>query len=137
MHKGAAYWGWANRAVPASELASTVEWFGRRLALIDPQMLQYSKRSVNRAHEFMGIRTALNAGAGIQAFSAVRPQGGTFGDFRTKGNASPRKEYPDVESRGRPGSRRDERCLLDQTLALGFYPSPLPLSLKGRGKSNG
>jgi enoyl-CoA hydratase len=121
----AAKWGWANRAVPAEELASTVEAFGHRLALVDREMLTFSKRSVNRAYEIMGIRTALNAGADIQALSAMRPMGGVFGrisqkyglkealawrdgpfgDFRTKGNATPRKEYPDVQPQGRPGQR--------------------------------
>ena len=121
----AAQWGWANRAVPAGELAGAVEWFGRRLALIDREMLLYSKRAVNRAYEIMGIRTALNAGADIQAVSAMRPLGGVFGgiaqkyglkealawrdgpfgDFRTKGNVQPRREYPDVEPQGRPGAR--------------------------------
>lgn len=119
-------WGWANRAVPAAELAATVDAFGRRLALIDPQMLLYSKRAVNRAYEIMGIRTALNTGADIQALSAMRPMGGVFnditrkyglkealawrdgpfGDFRTRGNPQPRKDYPDVEPQGRPGARR-------------------------------
>jgi enoyl-CoA hydratase len=121
----AAHWGWANKAVPADKLAETVEWYARRLALIDREMLMYSKRAVNRAYEIMGIRTALNAGADIQALSSLRPMGGVFGaiartyglkealawrdgpfgDFRTKGNAIPRKEYPDIRPQGRPGAR--------------------------------
>jgi enoyl-CoA hydratase len=121
--KEAAHWGWANRAVPEAELPATVEWFARRLALIDREMLMYSKRAVNRAYEIMGIRTAFNAGADIQALSAMRPMGGVFGriaqkyglkealawrdgpfgDFRTKGNPIPRKEYPDIKPQGRPG----------------------------------
>ena len=121
----AAHWGWANRAVPAERLAETVDWFGQRLALVDQEQLMYNKRSVNRAYEIMGIRTALNAGADIQALSAMRPMGGVFGgisrkyglkealawrdgpfgDFRTKGNAVPRKRYPDVEPQGRAGQR--------------------------------
>ncbi|MFN8556727.1 MAG: enoyl-CoA hydratase-related protein [Dehalococcoidia bacterium] len=119
----AAHWGWANRAVPAERLDETVEWFARRLALVDREMLMYSKRAVNRAYEVMGIRTALNAGADIQALSAMRPMGGVFGrisrayglkealawrdgpfgDFRTKGNPTPRKDYPDITPQGRPG----------------------------------
>jgi enoyl-CoA hydratase len=121
----AARWGWANRAVPTGELDATVDAFARRLSLIDREMLTYSKRAVNRAYDIMGIRTAINAGADIQALSSVRPMGGVFGrisqkyglkealawrdgpfgDFRTKGNATPRKEYPDVEPQGRPGQR--------------------------------
>lgn len=122
----AAHWGWANRAVPQDQLAETVAWFAGRLALIDQEMLLYSKRAVNRAYEIMGIRTALNAGGDIQGLSAMRPMGGVFGaisrrhglkealawrdgpfgDFRTKGNAIPRKEYPDVQPPGRPGQGR-------------------------------
>jgi enoyl-CoA hydratase len=121
----AAHWGWANRAVPQDKLAETVAWYAGRLALIDQEMLAFSKRSVNRAYEIMGFRTALSAGADVQALSAMRPMGGVFGaisrkhglkealawrdgpfgDFRTKGNATPRKEYPDVEPQGRPGQR--------------------------------
>jgi enoyl-CoA hydratase len=121
----AAQWGWANRAVPVADLPATVDAFARRLALIDREMLTYSKRAVNRAYEIMGIRTAISAGADIQALSSVRPMGGVFGrisqkyglkealawrdgpfgDFRTKGNATPRKDYPDIEPQGRPGQR--------------------------------
>ncbi len=117
------HWGWANRAVPVDSLEETTEWFARRLALVDREMLTYSKRAVNRAYEIMGIRTAFNTGADVQALSTVRPMGGVFGrisqkyglkealawrdgpfgDFRTKGNATERKEYPDIKSQGRPG----------------------------------
>ncbi len=122
----AAHWGWANRAVPQDELEETVRWYAERLALIDREMLLFSKRSVNRAYEIMGIKTALDAGADIQALSSMRPMGGVFGrisakyglkealawrdgpfaDFRTKGQRQPRKEYPDIEPQGRPGQRR-------------------------------
>lgn len=121
--KEAAHWGWANRAVPADQLATTVDWFAKRMAMIDQEMLMYSKRAVNRAYEIMGIKTALNSGGDIQGLSAMRPMGGVFGgisrkyglkealawrdgpfgDFRTKGNAGPRKEYDDVRPQGRPG----------------------------------
>ncbi|MSQ32808.1 MAG: enoyl-CoA hydratase [Dehalococcoidia bacterium] len=76
--KEMAHWGWANRAVPGEQLQATVDEFAHRLSLIDQQMLIYSKRSVNRAYEVMGIRTALYAGADIQALSSIRPQGGVF-----------------------------------------------------------
>ncbi len=112
-----AHWGWANRAVPEAELASATAWYANRLALIDREMLLYSKRAVNRAYEVMGIRTALLAGSDIQGLSSRRPMGGKFGaisrqyglkealvwrdgpfgDFRTKGNPTLRKEYPDLE----------------------------------------
>jgi enoyl-CoA hydratase len=77
--KEMAHWGWANRAVPADELQEAVDEFAERLALIDSEMLAYSKRAVNRAYEIMGMRAALYAAADIQALSAVRPQGNVFG----------------------------------------------------------
>ena len=119
----AAHWGWANYAVPGAELDGRVAEFAGRLAMIDREMLQYSKRAVNRAYEIMGIRTALNVGADIQGASAMRPMGGMFGrisqkyglkealawrdgpfgDFRTKGNKTDRRDYPDIQPQGRPG----------------------------------
>ncbi len=122
----AARWGWANRAVPAGELDETVEWFAGRLAQIDHEMLTFSKRSVNRAYEIMGIKTALDAGADIQALSAMRPMGGVFGrisqkyglkealewrdgpfgDGRTRGQVKARKEFPDIHAQGRPGQQQ-------------------------------
>lgn len=119
-----AHWGWANRAVPSGELAAMVGWFANRLALIDREQLMYSKRALNRAYEVMGIRTAFNIGADIQGMSGVRPMGGVFrritekyglkealawrdgpfGDFRTKGNPVPRKDYPDFQPHGQPAS---------------------------------
>ena len=118
-------WGWANRAVPADQLAETTKAFAERLALVDREMLMYSKRAVNRAYEIMGIRTALDVGADIQSLSSVRPLGGVFGaisrkhglkealewrdgpfgDGRLHGEYKPRKTYDDIEPQGRPGRR--------------------------------
>jgi enoyl-CoA hydratase len=117
----AAHWGWANRAVPAEELQDTVNWYAHRLAMIDEEMLLYSKRAVNRAYEIMGIRTALKAGSDVQSLSAMRPMGGMFGkisrqyglkealawrdgpftDYRNRGSAVPRKAYPDLQKPAR------------------------------------
>ena len=71
--------GWANKAVPVDKLCETTEKFAERIANIDGPMLTMTKRQVNRTYEIMGIRTALAAGADIQALSAVRPGGGEFG----------------------------------------------------------
>ena len=68
-------WGWANRAVPADQLEETTGHFAERLALVDREMLLYSKRSVNRAYEIMGIRTAMEVGTDIQALSSVTAAG--------------------------------------------------------------
>ena len=78
--------GWANKAVPVDKLCETTEKFAERIANIDGPMLTMTKRQVNRTYEIMGIRTALAAGADIQALSAVRPGGGEFGKIaREKG----------------------------------------------------
>jgi enoyl-CoA hydratase len=117
-------WGWANRAVAQDELAEATTAFAERLALIDREMLMYSKRGINRAYEIMGIRTALEVGTDIQALSSARPLGGVFaaisrkhglkealewrdgpfGDGRLHGTYKPRKTYDDVKPQGRPGT---------------------------------
>jgi enoyl-CoA hydratase/carnithine racemase len=71
--------GWANYAVPADQLNDFTERFARRMAHIDNDMLMYSKRSVNRQYEVMGIRTGLWSGTEIQALSAYRPAASEWG----------------------------------------------------------
>ena len=72
-------YGWATYAVPAGELSDFTLRFAARMANIDNDMLMYSKRSVNRQYEVMGIRTALWSGTELQALSAYRPASGEFG----------------------------------------------------------
>jgi enoyl-CoA hydratase len=71
--------GWANRAFPADRLAEETERFAERIANIQSDMLMVLKRAANRAYEIMGIRTALAAGADLQALSTYRPSAGEFG----------------------------------------------------------
>ena len=78
--------GWANRAFPVDDLAAETEAFAERIANIAPDMVQMSKRGINRAYEVMGIRTALAVGADIQALSTYRNSAGEFGAIaREKG----------------------------------------------------
>lgn len=65
--------GWATYAVPAAELAAFTERFARRMANIDNDLLMYSKRSVNRQYEAMGIRSGLMSGTDVEAMSKHRP----------------------------------------------------------------
>lgn len=65
--------GWATYAVPPEELAAFTERFARRMAHIDNDMLMYSKRSVNRQYEAMGIRQGLMSGTDVEAMSKHRP----------------------------------------------------------------
>ena len=71
--------GWANRCFAVDELGAATEAFAERIANIEPDMVQMSKRGINRAYEVMGIRTALAVGADIQALSTYRGSAGNFG----------------------------------------------------------
>jgi enoyl-CoA hydratase len=115
--------GWATYAVPADELAEFTERFARRMANIDNDMLMYSKRSVNRQYEAMGIRNGLMSGTDVEAMSKHRPaaqewnrrlreeglkaalewRDGPFRDFRGARTTAP-KERPvaGAETEGQP-----------------------------------
>lgn len=104
----AARLGWANRAVPADQLAAAAEAFARRLANIDNDMLMYSKRAVNRAYEVMGIRTALYAGADIQALSAYRPVNREFQRIAREQGLKAALEWRDAKFGDYRGAGRGE-----------------------------
>jgi len=61
--------GLANRAFPAAELDERVLAIATRLAAVPAELLQINKRSVHRAMEIMGIRTALRAGSELQGLA--------------------------------------------------------------------
>ena len=63
----AARLGYANRAFPEAELESQVLAIAERVAKVPSDLQQLNKRSVHRAMETMGMRTALRAGTEIQA----------------------------------------------------------------------
>jgi enoyl-CoA hydratase len=65
--------GLANRAFPAEELDARVLELAGRLAGVNAELLQINKRSVHRAMEIMGIRTALRAGSELQALASQLP----------------------------------------------------------------
>ena len=65
----AARLGWCNRAFPAAELEARTLAVARRVAAIPSDLLQFNKRSVHRAMEVMGMRTALRYGTDLQALS--------------------------------------------------------------------
>ena len=95
--------GWANRAFPADDLDREVLDLAGRIALVPPDIAALNKRTVHRAMEAMGLRTAIRAGTemcalathqpGFKAFlEAMRGDGLTaaldrrdepFGDYRT------------------------------------------------------
>lgn len=59
--------GWANRAFPAAELGERVLSIAERVSNIPPDLQQLNKRTVHRAMEIMGIRTAIRSGSEILA----------------------------------------------------------------------
>ncbi|TQC45869.1 enoyl-CoA hydratase/isomerase family protein [Rhodococcus sp. WS4] len=66
-------WGWANRAVPAETLIETVERLAAQIAKIPSDLLRIKKLSVNRAMEAMGVRTAAQGGAEMDALLHLSP----------------------------------------------------------------
>jgi enoyl-CoA hydratase len=66
--------GLANRAFPADELDERVLSLAERLAGVPAALLQINKRSVHRAMEVMGIRTALRSGSELQALASSLPE---------------------------------------------------------------
>ncbi len=123
--------GWATYSVPSDQLDEFTEQFARRMANIDNDMLMYSKRSVNRQYEAMGIRNGLMSGTDVEAMSKHRPaaedwnsrlreQGlkaalewrdGPFRDFRAA-KAGQHAER-DVAGLGRTGATRAGRSYND------------------------
>jgi enoyl-CoA hydratase len=65
--------GMANRAFPAEELDARVLELATRLTGVNSELLQINKRSVHRAMELMGMRTALRAGSELQALASQLP----------------------------------------------------------------
>jgi len=61
--------GFANRAYPAEELEARVLDIAERIAKVPSDLQQLNKRSVHRAMEVMGIRTALRGGSELQALA--------------------------------------------------------------------
>ncbi len=65
--KTASDWGWANRAVPAAELESTVREMATRMANLPSKFLQLKKSSINRQMDIQGFSAAIRTGAEIDA----------------------------------------------------------------------
>jgi enoyl-CoA hydratase len=99
----AARLGWANRSFPADQLDAEVLAMAERVAKLPPDIVALNKRTVHRAMEAMGLRTAIRAGTdlcalaihqeGFQAFitkaremglvDALQERDEPFGDYRT------------------------------------------------------
>jgi len=76
--------GFANRAFPPEALEAEVLAVAERIAKIPTDVQQINKRSVHRAMEAMGVRTALRAGTEMQALALTTASSQeTFARFRT------------------------------------------------------
>lgn len=95
--------GWANRAFAPDELDAQTLRMAERIAKMPPDIVQLNKRTVHRAMEVMGLRTAIRAGtelcalgtrqASFDAFlsrmrsdgltAALQERDAPFGDYRT------------------------------------------------------
>ena len=95
--------GFANRCFPAEQLEESVLEIAGRVAKVPVDLQQLNKRSIHRAMEAMGVRSALRAGTEIQALGfhqktaldyfqklaggvtgALQSRDEDFGDYRTK-----------------------------------------------------
>jgi enoyl-CoA hydratase len=96
--------GWANRAFPVDELDENVVRIAERIALVPPDIAQLNKRTVHKAMEIMGLRTAIRSGTEICALGieqesfkkfvdeelpkgltqALQKRDAPFGDYRTE-----------------------------------------------------
>ena len=62
--------GLANRAFPVADLDREVLTMAERVASIPSDLLQINKRTVHRAMEFKGVRTATRAGSELQGLAS-------------------------------------------------------------------
>lgn len=53
-------WGLVNRVVAADEVEATAMVLARHIAVIDPMLVQQTKRAINRTFEIMGLTEALD-----------------------------------------------------------------------------
>ena len=82
----------ANPALPAAELERTAG-DGARVAAIPSDLVQINKRTVHRAMEFKGVRTATRAGSELQGLASNLETSKQFfgGDLSAAVNKQPRR----------------------------------------------
>lgn len=66
-------WGFANHSVPPAQLLDTVRALADRISLLPSEVLAIKKLSINRAAEAMGVRTASNHVAEMDALLHLAP----------------------------------------------------------------
>lgn len=78
--------GMINRIVPLAELEEKTVRFAKRLALISPEALEYTKLAINRGADVAGFRGAMQAGLDVVAplYAAKTDVGVKFTEIRQK-----------------------------------------------------
>jgi enoyl-CoA hydratase len=78
--------GLVNRVVPKDDLAAASLKYAKRLALISPEALYWTKLSINRGADATGFRNALNAGVDIVSplYAATTEMGAKFQQIKAK-----------------------------------------------------
>ena len=65
--------GWANRAFAAEDLEAAVLDVAQRIAKTPTDIVQINKRTVHRAMEIMGLRSAIRSGTEMSALASYQP----------------------------------------------------------------
>ena len=78
--------GMINRVVPLDELEEKTLRFAKRMALISPESLEYTKLAINRGADAMGFTNAMHAGLDVVAplYAAKTDVGVRFTEIRQK-----------------------------------------------------
>ena len=78
--------GMINRVVPLDELEEKTLRFAKRMALISPESLEYTKLAINRGADAMGFTNAMHAGLDVVAplYAAKTDVGVQFTEIRQK-----------------------------------------------------
>ena len=78
--------GMINRVVPLDQLEEKTMRFAKRLALISPEALEYTKLAINRGADVAGFRGAMQAGLDVVAslYAAKTEVGVKFTEIRQK-----------------------------------------------------
>ena len=79
--------------------------FAQRMGHIDNHLLMYSKRSVNRAYEIQGYKTAMISGTDVEAMSKHRPEAGEWGERVQRDGLKSALEWRDGPFRDFRGAR--------------------------------
>ncbi|AII05626.1 enoyl-CoA hydratase-related protein [Rhodococcus opacus] len=99
-------WGWANHAVAEEDLIAETEALAARMARMPSDILRIKKLSINKTMEAMGVRTAAQGGAEMDALLHLSPS-----------VAEVRKFVAEVGLKAAMGAYREPVALSDHAVA--------------------